>query len=156
MCSPSLVKGKRPMKDKVSQSWDGRALPFLPLAQEEEVEVAGSGSWPCTYILCAWSCAGETAGKSFILENVLWLPSCPVLLQWIVSRWVVCWQKCLMGEYTACGCYFWNSQKPLRKKLLPAALWAVILHPFVHWETSWEKACRHLQGGRNECFWLFK
>lgn len=42
MCSSSLVKGKRSMTESPREGI--RALPFLPLAQEEEVEVAGDGS----------------------------------------------------------------------------------------------------------------
>lgn len=149
MCGSSLAKEKRPMKDRVSQrGCQGSALP---------ASCTGGRSGGCwhreltlhTRLVGTKVCRGNCR-KSFILENVLW-----------DSRAALCycsehWQKCLLGEYTACGCYFWNSQKPLRKKPLPAALWAVILHPFVHWETSWGKACRHLQGGRNEHFWLFK
>lgn len=71
------LKGRGQWKTK-SPREGVRALPFLPPAQKEEVEVSGSGSWPCSHTLWAPRCAGETAGKLCFKKCALRLLSCPV------------------------------------------------------------------------------
>ena len=83
------------------------------------------------------------------------LLSWPVLPQWRVRGWTVCGQKCLLGEYSL-RLLFLKQSKTIEEAAPPSCSLSCYFTSCSALRNQRRAGCGHLQGGRNEHFWLFK